>query len=188
LSVSVSRYMPAIVIAAIAGSAGCGSSTEPVLIPIPDETEEATLADVSGSTLTDPSAFDVITGQAVRTDQFSGWDFLFEIQDDGSAVLWPREAVTEEDPDAGLQLSSRTFEDLVEAPEEGYSTSESVSVAVGDVFAVRSRRDPAYGSIRCRRYAKLEILDLDAAGGTVTFRHLVNPNCEKRKLVPGAES
>ena len=79
------------------------------------------------------------------------------------------------------------FDALREAPESGYTNLEAVPVAVGDVFAVRSRRDPAFGNVRCRRFAKMEILAIDMGEGTVTFRHLRNPNCEKRTLVPGAE-
>lgn len=184
---SVSRYMPVVALVAIAGLSGCGDATEPTLIPIPDEAREAMLVDVGAGALADPSAFDVITGEAVRTDLFFGWDFVFQVTEDGSTVLWPRGALTGEGLDAGLQASLFTFDELREAPEDGYTNLESVPVAVGDVFAVQSRRDPVYGSAKCRRYAKVEVLEIDLDGGTLSFRHLVNPNCEKRKLVMGAE-
>ncbi|MBT8478484.1 MAG: hypothetical protein KJO06_06175 [Gemmatimonadetes bacterium] len=184
---SVIRYIPVAVLAAIVALTGCGSGTEPILIPIPDETREAVMVDVTTGSIGDPSAFDIITGESVRTDQFSGWDFVFQIAEDGSALWWPRSAIIEEDEDSGLLLVSRGFDDLLEAPEDGYVQLESVPVAVGDVFAARSRRDPALGNLRCRRYAKVEILDVDTVERTVSFRHLVNPNCEQRKLVPGAE-
>lgn len=185
---SVIRYFPAVAVVLIAGLTACGSGVEPVLIPVPDEPNESTLVDLNTGAIADPSAFDVITGTAVRTDQFSGWDFVFEIaEDDGSRLLWPRSAIIEEDEDSGLLLSSRSFDDLVEAPENGYVQFDSVPLAVGDVFAARSRRDPAFGTLRCRRFAKMEVLGIDAEAGTVTLRSLTNPNCEKRTLVPGAE-
>jgi len=179
--------MPAVALVVIAGLSACGSPTEPLLIPIPDEPSEAVLADVSTGALADPSAFDVISAESVRTDQFSGWDFVFQITEEGSALLWPRAAIVGEDEDAGLQQLSVTFDALIEAPENGYTHLDSLPVAAGDVFAVRSRRDPAFGSVRCRRFAKVEVLEIDVQEGTMSFRHLVNPNCEKRKLVPGAE-
>jgi len=172
---------------AIAGLSACGNSTEPTLIPVPDEPREALLVDVSSGALSDPSAFDLISAEPVRTDQFSGWDFVFQIADDDSSLLWPRAAIVEEDEDAGLQRMSVSFEALREAPESGYTHVDSLPAAVGDVFAVQSRRDPAFGTIRCRRFAKVEVLEIDAAAGTFSFRHLVNPNCEQRTLVPGAE-
>ncbi len=184
---SVRRYIPAVALAAIVGASACGSSTDPVLIPVPDEILEAELVDVSLGAVAEPSAFDVITAESVRTDQFSGWDFLFQIVEGDTTVLWPRAAIVEEDLDAGLQRMLVDFDALREAPEDGYTNLEAVPIAVGDVFAVRSRRDPAFGNVRCRRFAKLEILALDTTEGTVSFRHLRNPNCEKRTLVPGAE-
>lgn len=184
---SSNRYMKVAMVVALLGLTACTNPTDPILIPIPDEPQEATLVDVSSGSLADPSAFDVIRGESVRTDQFSGWDFLFQIQDDGSTVLWPRGAITGEDLDAGLQKVPQTFDGLSEAPDNGYTNLEALSVATGDVFAVQSRRDPAFGSIRCRRFAKVEIEAIDTVEGTISFRHLVNPNCEKRKLVAGAE-
>lgn len=184
---SLIRYIPVVSVASILGLSACGSGTEPILIPIPDETREATLVDVDSGSLGDPSAFDIITGEPVRTDQFSGWDFVFQIAEDGAALWWPRSSIIEDEEDSGLQRVQVAFEELDEAPESGYVQLESVPVAAGDVFAARSRRDPAFGSIRCRHFAKVEILDVDTGEGTISFRHLVNPNCEKRTLVPGAE-
>jgi hypothetical protein len=187
LTLSAIRYIPALAIAAVAGLTACGDSTEPVLIPIPDEYSESEMVDVTTGALTEPSAFDIITGTAVRTDQFSGWDFLFQIGEDGGALWWPRLAITGEDEDAGVQQLLVDLDAVREAPESGYTNLESLPVAVGDVFAMRSRRDPALGNIRCRRFAKMEVLGIDAEEGVVSIRHLRNPNCEKRKLVLGAE-
>jgi len=184
---SLNRYMGVAMAVTLFGLTACSNSLEPTLIPIPDEPGEATLVDVSAGAVADPSAFDVITGGSVRTDQFSGWDFLFQVQEDGSTVLWPRGAITGEDLDAGLQKVLQTFDALREAPENGYTNLDSLQVAMGDVFAVQSRRDPAFGNLRCRRFAKVEIQAIDPMEGTISFIHLVNPNCEKRKLVPGAE-
>jgi len=180
------RYMMGAVCASALTLFGCGSSTEPILVPVPDEAGEATLFDVVTGDILDPAAFDVLSGSAVRTDQFSGWDFLFQVAEDGTTLLWPRPAVIGEGEDAGLRPIATTFDALREAPETGYTTFDSLPVAAGNVFAVRSRRDPIYGSIRCRRYAKLEVLGIDEAEGTIEFQYLVNPNCEKRTLVPGA--
>jgi len=94
--VSVIRHIAAGTLAVVAGLTACGGSTEPILIPIPDEPDESVLVDVRTGAISDPSAFDIITGDAVRTDQFSGWDFVFQVADDGSNLLWPRSAVIEE--------------------------------------------------------------------------------------------
>jgi hypothetical protein len=183
----MTRYIPVATLVLLAGLAACGGSTDPVLIPVPDEPRESMLVDVTTGEIFDPSAFDIITGDAVRTDQFSGWDLVFQIAEDGSTLLWPRGAIVEDEEDSGLRKLAVTFDQLREAPESGYVLLDSVHVAVGDVFAARSRRDPAFGSVRCRRFAKIEVLGIDRDEGTVSLLHLVNPNCEKRTLVPGAE-
>lgn len=184
---ALKRYIGVAAAVSAIGLGACGGSEDLLLIPVPDESLESTLADFSGGGLSDPSAFDVISGDAVRTDLFPGWDFLFEVRPDGNPVLWPRSAIAEEDSDAGLQLVGQTFDGLTSAPEDGYVLLEPVAIDSGDVLAVRSRRDPAFGSVRCRRFGKLEVMALEEAEGTMTFRFLVNPNCEKRTLVPGAE-
>ena len=181
------RYMAAMAAASVLLISGCGESLDQILIPIPDESEQATLVDFSGGDLTQPSAFDILSEDVVRTDQSAGWDFVLELLPDDTPVLWPRSGLVEDDSDSGIYMSSNTFDGLTEAPETGYVQTEFVIVQEGDVLAVRSRRDPVFGNIRCRRFAKIEILAVDSAEGTATFRFLVNPNCEKRKLVAGAD-
>jgi hypothetical protein len=165
----------------------CGDPFEPILIPVPDEPEEATLSDFRMGPVQKPAAFDLISVAEIRTDQFSGWDFLFEIDESGTPVFRPRGDVIDEEAEAGLALSSLSFEGLTEAPEEPYVRDAPVAIQVGDVLAVVSRKDPSFGSVRCRHFAKLEILDIDLPNLAMTFRYLVNPNCEKRRLTPGGE-
>lgn len=185
----VRRYVSGAILVGLVSLAACGDPLEPVLIPVPDEPRTVDLVPFSGGALTESSAFDVITATGVRTDQLGGWDFVFDVLPAGTATLWPRgSVVSDEDPmDAGLRVLDVEFDAVREAPESGYTKIDPVPISVGDVIAVQSRRDPSYGSIRCRRYGKIEIMALDTSAGTLTFRHLVNPNCEKRNLVPGAE-
>ena len=187
VQVVLKRYMMAAAAVATVGLVGCGEQIDQILIPIPDETLDETLVDFSGGSITEPSAFDVIAGQGVRTDQLEGWDFVLDMPSEGGTLLWPRSALTDDDADSGLQHVPTTFEGLEEAPESGYVLTEAVAIQVGDVLAVRSRRDPVFGNVRCRRFAKIEVLEIDGSVGTMSFRFLVNPNCEKRKLVLGAE-
>lgn len=181
------RYMAVAAAVLASGLAGCGGGADRIFIPVPDESEEAVLVDFTGGDITEPSAFDLISRTAVRTDQFEGWDFVLDFFPDGSAALWPRGGLVDDRSDSGLRLLDTTYDGLEEAPEGGYETLLPVFIRPGDVMAVRSRRDPAFGNVRCRRFAKVEILEIDAVGNTATFRYLVNPNCERRTLVPGAE-
>ncbi|MFQ5679451.1 MAG: hypothetical protein ACE5HP_08320 [Gemmatimonadota bacterium] len=166
-------------------AAGCGASFQNFFAPVPDEPTEVELADHLRGPLQRPSAFDMFLARPVRVDQTDSWDFLFLVTPEGEPQLRPVAVVTGELSDAGLQKVSESFEMLLEAPEEGYVTSSPTVIAEGDVLAVVSRRDPALQGLRCRRFGKLEILEIDEAGGILRLRHLINPNCEGRGLVPG---
>ena len=164
-------------------TAGCGSSNEPIVLPLPSGPSEAELADFAGDDLLDPSAFDILDATDSRTDQVPGWDFVFQNGTD-TTTLRPRSEVTTDSAASGLQHVDGSFEALDRAPSDGYITDERVPIKVGDVLAGRSRRDPLF-QVRCLRYAKFEVLEIDVAAGTVKLLHLVNPNCEQTSLVPG---
>ena len=159
----------------------CGGS--PVGLPVPEEPSQATLTDFRTGPLVEPSAFSWIVLSVIRTDQSNEWDFAFALEADGTARLFPRGAVLDQPSTAGLQVVPVSFEDLVLAPEDGYTTDEPVTVRVGDVLAGVSRRQ--CGSLNLVRFGKLEILDIDLVEGRLTFKQLANPNCENRNLVPG---
>lgn len=163
----------------------CGDPFERLLGPVPEVPGVALLVDQRVGPLQAASAFDILGGRVARVDQTSAWDFLFFITEGGEPQLRPFGAVTGQPSDAGLQKVASSFEGLRVAPEEGYERMAPLSIAEGDVLAGVSRRDPTLQAIRCRRFAKLEILEIDLAGGRLRFRHLINPNCELRGLVPG---
>ena len=73
--------------------AGCGSSNEPVVLPLPSGPSEAELVDFAGDDILDPSAFDILDANDKRTDQVPGWDFLFQLGPD-TVALRPRSEVT----------------------------------------------------------------------------------------------
>jgi hypothetical protein len=168
----------------MAGSA-CGDSTEPLLLPLPEEGEAVELTDFNDGSLLEPSAFDLITSNVIRTDQDPGWDFVFYLDETEGPVLVSRGLYTEdEEYESGLQVVLSGFEDLKEAPGDGYSVLDPVPISVDDVVVTRSRQDLTYGSLRCRYYGKFSIDAIDEVEGTLTLTHLVNPNCENRNLDP----
>lgn len=166
--------------------AGCEDSFGPNFGPVPETPVEATVADFSSSDLRDASAFDLAGQRPVRTDVDPGWDFLYRVEPSGSPVMVPRGVVIEGETQAGVQVVSESFTGLEQAPAAGYAVDAPVEVAEGDVVAVRTRQDPSL-NIQCRRYVKMEILDVDMDLGILRFRFLRNPNCEQRILIPGAE-
>ncbi len=167
----------------VAGLTGCDDPFGAFLLDVPEIPTEATLFDFATARLEDPSAFDVIRESTVRVDQTNQWDFLYRAAG-GVPELLPFGAVADTTSDAGLLRAESSFEGVLEAPGSGYDTSSPMAIAEGDVFIVRSRRDLS-SLLICNRFAKLEVLDVDLAAGTMTFRMLSNPNCGDRVLEPG---
>ena len=176
-----------ILIAAVA-LAACGDPYEPTLTPNPSSPTEVTLYDFLAGALQDPSAFDLVLRQPVRTDRTYGWDFVFFIDPEAGPSVRTRGGFLDEPDEAGVQVVEQGFDELASAPEDGYAQEEAVGIGPGDVFVARSRKDPAYGSIRCRYFGKFEVLEIDAGENRITVRHLINPNCERRELEPGEEA
>lgn len=179
------KFSPVLAVAALV-LAGCGDTTGPRDVPLPDEPTEDVLFDFESADLGDPTAFDIVSGNPARPDQTSEWDFIFAIPSGGDPEFRPREVVMGEEAASGLQRANRSLEELREAPEDGYVTDEPIRVEEGDVLVGRSRQDPNFLTITCRHFMKLEVVSLDASAGTVTIRHLVNPNCNDRNLVAGS--
>jgi len=150
--------------------------------PLPTEPTPASLADFRTADLSEATAFQVNGARTVAPSQSGVWDFVFWIADDGDPQFRARDMIASGESDAGLAAVNVGLAQLEEAPQEGYATDEPVPADSGAVYAVRGAPDPNIG---CRYYAKIEVVAVDTAAGTVTFEHLVNPNCGSRNLLPG---
>jgi hypothetical protein len=140
-----------------------------------------------GTPISVPSAYGINPGTAgpLRTDQTSAFDFAYNILPDGRRVFLPRAALglatTTAEP--GLQATDDDFDGIEEAPLNGYLTLDTIEVAVGQRYILRSR--VACTSIGVPLYGKIEILEFDDVDRRVTFRALANTNCGFRSLQPG---
>jgi len=163
--------------------AACDDPFAAFVLDVPEFPSDARLFDFVTGSLQDPSAFDIVTEAAVRVDQTNQWDFMYRVTG-GVSELVPFGVVADSTNDAGFVRAETGFEGVTEAPTGGYTQTEAFPVTVGDVFIARSRRDAAQILI-CNRYGKFEVIDIDAAAGTILLRYLINPNCGDRVLVPG---
>ncbi len=140
-----------------------------------------------GTPISVPSAYGINPGFAgpVRTDLTSAFDFAYNILSDGRRVLLPRAALglTSASAEPGLQASDDAFDQIDEAPLNGYLTLDTIALAIGQRYVVRSR--VACTSIGVPLYAKIEILAFDDVDRRLTFRALANTNCGFRSLRPG---
>lgn len=154
--------------------------------PLPSEPTTVSLADFRTGQLGEATAFQLSGGRTVQPNQTSDWDFVFWVTDGGDPQFRPRDMIVSGDSNAGLAPVDVGFDALEEAPESGYRTNEPVAADSGAVYAVRSRQDPRLG-LTCRRFAKIRVTSVNTEAGTVTFDHLVNPNCQSRNLLPGEQ-
>jgi len=152
----------------------------------PNFVDTVTLHALTGTPISSPSAFDISVGITVRTDQGYPFDFAFDIDSLGAAVILPAGALGLP-AEAGLQMSDLTFDEVDRAPYEDFSADTVLTISVGDVFIGRSRNATGncYYLGQLPRYGKFHVLELDALERAVTFELLVNINCGYRGLEPG---
>jgi len=158
------------------------------LIPasLPNEIDTVTLYALRGTPIPAKSAFDIAYGLAARTDEGDAFDFAFDIDSLDTAVIIPAGALGLT-PQAGLQLTDKSFEEVKEAPYDDYVVDSALVVSLDDVFIGRSRNTAGncyyLGSLP--RYGKFRVLEIDRPNRTLTLEFLVNSNCGYRKLEPG---
>jgi hypothetical protein len=165
-------------------AAACSASQLPPA-QLSNVIDTVTLGALDGSALQWPAAYSVADGQAVRTDQSANFDFIYNVDPSGHHVLLPLEVVglgSSGGTDPGLQKVSVTFENLLSAPLDGYVSNDTLTIAVGDVIAARSRIACSLG---VPQYAKLQVLSFDDDQRTMQFQVLANINCGYRSLTAG---
>ncbi len=179
-----------VALAALASAAliaGCSAtySLPPATLPLTPGT--VTLWALTGTSLSNPSAYDLLQQTVVRTDRTSIFDFAFDIQVDSakdtSAVFLPRGALGLT-MDGGLQVSTQPNDSLTFAPNSGYQDSLPVKLQVGTVVLAASRQETCNFGFVYPLYGKMRITAIDYAARSVTFDILVDANCGYRSLKP----
>jgi hypothetical protein len=147
--------------------------------------DTVTLAAIDGTPVSSPSGYQMASYPPlpVRTDFTAAWDFVFNLDSLGRALLIPAQALRVSSG-AGLLVSTSTFAALVEAPTSGYNSDSATIVVPGFVVAIRSRIVSCeIGSLSY--YGKLRVLNVDLVAREIKFEILSNLNCGYRSLEPG---
>lgn len=132
-----------------------------------------------------PSAYDFYSRRVVVVEQpFPGDPAVYDVvfsEIDGAFVLLPAGifATFSIRPGIAVDSSGTPFEELAEAPSDGYVTDAAVPVRTDVVYMVRTRTDRS----GCSRYGKFEVLDIDPQG-LLEFRQVRNNLCNDRELIP----
>lgn len=172
-------------LAVLAASAACSSTFTLPPAGLATVTDTVTLWALTGTNLSDPSAYDLMLHSVARTDRTSSFDFAFDIRTDTlhdtSAVLLPRGALGLY-VDGGLQVTQQPFDAITIAPTSGYQDTAAVAVHVGMVVLAASRSETCNFGYVYPLYAKLNVLAVDLVARSVTFAILTDPNCGYRSL------
>ncbi len=172
-------------LAAAAVIAGCSATYTLPPATIANTAGTVTLWALTGTSLANPSAYDVLLQTVVRTDRTSVFDFAFDIQVDSardtSAVFLPRGALGLV-MDGGLQVSTQPYDSITFAPNSGYQDSLPVKLQVGTVVLAASRSETCNFGFVYPLYGKMRITAIDYAARSVTFDILIDANCGYRSL------
>jgi hypothetical protein len=176
-----SGFLALLAVVVACDSSGLGNAT------VENTVDTVMIGALVGTPISVPSAYGINPGIAgpIRTDQTSAFEFAYNILPDGRRVLLPRAALglISNTAEPGLQPADDDFDDIDEAPLNGYLTLDTIEVVVGRRYIVRSR--VACTSIGVPLYGKIEILEFDDVDRRVRFRALANTNCGFRSLRPG---
>lgn len=173
-----------VAVALAVGVPGCSDS----ILPAPIYTnfvDTVTLYALDGTPVATPSGYNIVGRNAVRTDLTSTFDFAFNFDTLGRAVLIPA-PVLHVGTSAGLQEQlSATFEGLTIAPGGTYITDRAMVVVSNSVVVGRSRLVTCNPIGNLYHYAKIRVLAVDLVARTIRFEILANVNCGYRSLEPG---
>ncbi|HLB54403.1 MAG TPA: hypothetical protein VJK71_04795 [Gemmatimonadales bacterium] len=141
----------------------------------------------TGTEVFRPSAYLISARSAVRLDQVTYFDFIYDITPEGEHVLIPLAALastgrTTGNP--GILPTAVPFDSITIAEQTGYVTADTIHIRVGDVFFARSAPAPTC-ILSIPSYAKLQVLAMSDSARAISIRILSNINCGYRGLEIG---
>ncbi len=182
--------LPALLAFALA--AAC---SDPNAIPsasLSNTLDTLTLWSLEKGPLNKPTAYSLSARNGVRTwEAGTNFEFLFSMDSAGNGRFIPLGALgltSTGSVKPGLLKSSLIFDSMVKAPQNGYLTVDTIPIAVGDHFYLRTAVNTC-ALLGVPLYGRLEILAIDPTASTVQFRVVGNQNCGYRSLrlgIPGS--
>jgi hypothetical protein len=184
-----------LLVATTAVAAACGDTLGLGRAQVPNAVATVSLYAVSGTAVSRPSAYRILNSTsgfavpgAVRTDQTSDFDFVFDIDTLGRALLLPTAAV-QLGRASGTQLVVADFDSLALAPDRNYNLDSALVLEPGTVAVVHSRSTTCPSGIGAAYYAKIFVVTIDPSsdpnGRRVDLKILVDQNCGYRGLALG---
>jgi hypothetical protein len=175
----------------VVGLAACGDPTN-VKATTSTTTDTLSIFALSGSPPSYPSGIALVSRQPVKVDGFANFDIAFDIDASGNAVIYPVKLVVTSPGGSrpvGLQKVSAPFDQVTEAPKDGYKTDLAVVLAPGETVAIQSPHnttgDICQFAINPNIFAKVAVDSVNLASRTLYLRLGLDPNCGFRSFAEG---
>lgn len=143
---------------------------------------------VSQTPVNVPSAFNIVFFTPLRLEPNYGYDLVFDIDDQGKAVLIPVRLVggaVTAGRFVGLQRVTGNYDELTRAPTSGYQYDSTLTIGVGEGALVELTADQCQYQTSRFVYSKLRILAVDVPRRVLAFEITYDPNCGFRSFLPG---
>ncbi|MFL5509886.1 MAG: hypothetical protein ACJ79J_09885 [Gemmatimonadaceae bacterium] len=175
----------------VVGLAACGDPTN-VKATTSTTTDTLSIFALSGSPPSYPSGIALVSRQPVKVDGFANFDIAFDIDASGNAVIYPVKLVVTSPGGSrpvGLQKVAAPFDQVTEAPKDGYKTDLAVVLAPGETVAIQSPHnttgDICQFAINPNIFAKVAVDSVNLASRTLYLRLGLDPNCGFRSFAEG---
>jgi len=150
--------------------------------------DTVTIYALSGTPVALPSGYSIPAQAAVRTDAAPSFDFAFDIDTAGRALLLPTGAL-KLGQQSGLQISTQQFDSIKFAPTGGYHLHSAQVLTDSTVLIAHSTLVTCSFGVQTYYYAKLHVLAIDTTSGPngrrLQFVILADLNCGFRGLQEG---
>jgi hypothetical protein len=183
----ISLFFAFCALLAAAALQGCGDPLSLLPAVVENRVDTVTVWAATNTPLTLPSGYVILGRTRVRLDQVATFDFIYDVDPAGRTVLIPLGAVVSTASTSGtpgFQETPTPFDQITLAQQLNYITKDTVVTAVGKVYYVRAALDGSC-SLGVPYYAKMEVLAIDPAERSMTFRILDDINCGYRGLELG---
>jgi hypothetical protein len=183
-----SRILPIFTVLAAAALAACGDDLFDVRARFEVETDTLTLYAINGSAPTAPVGLNTPFLAAVRADSSFNFDLAFDFAGEDSVRVIPVSRVGGafgSNRRVGIAPMDVPFESITRAPNGGYLFDSTVTVGVGQAFAVQAVTPYCQLDASSQVFSKIVVDSVDAATRALYLRLVVDPNCGFMGLVDG---
>jgi hypothetical protein len=175
-------------VTALIAVGGLACSNDPFAIPWTESPDTVLLYSLARPELNLVSGFNFNTGASYRIESANAtgkWDVALDTRG-GQLVFLPPGALGVTSRARITTFPGEAFEDVVRAPTDTllYTANDPVPVQAGTIYVFRTGSSPGVFGTNCVYYAKAEAVNIDVAGGTLSFVFDASPICNDLRLVP----